>query len=212
MPGGVLATSGEVGKASEEACGVLTVSNKIAPAAPKRRARGGKAGSRARRLENFRQHKAAAPAAAPAIKWEQLAHGLLRQQRATLRDGARAAWVRMRAARAKIGAAVEQRLRMSMQQEVATHQALTPQHRRRRALAAALHNAPAQEGPLLLAALCSATSGQRCTRRTHGVLSEPRGGGRPSEREPHRRPCPAQRRASGTEECNVAFLRVHFST
>ena len=32
MPGGVLATSGEVGKASEEACGVLTVSNKIAPA------------------------------------------------------------------------------------------------------------------------------------------------------------------------------------
>ena len=60
MPGGVLATSGEVGKASEEACGVLTVSNKIAPAAPKRRARGGKA-SRARRLENFRQHKAAAP-------------------------------------------------------------------------------------------------------------------------------------------------------
>ena len=47
MPGGVLATSGEVGKASEEACGVLTVSNKIAPAAPKRRARGGKA-SRAR--------------------------------------------------------------------------------------------------------------------------------------------------------------------
>ena len=89
MPGGVLATSGEVGKASEEACGVLTVSNKIAPAAPKRRARGGKA-SRARRLENFRQHKAAAPAAAPAIKWEQLAHGLLRQQRATLRDGARA--------------------------------------------------------------------------------------------------------------------------
>ena len=36
MPGGVLATSGEVGKASEEACGVLTVSNKIAPAAPKR--------------------------------------------------------------------------------------------------------------------------------------------------------------------------------
>ncbi len=105
MPGGVLATSGEVGKASEEAWGVLTVSNKIAPAAPKRRARGGKA-SRARRLENFRQHKAAAPAAAPAIKWEQLAHGLLRQQRATLRDGARAAWVRMRAARAKIGAAV----------------------------------------------------------------------------------------------------------
>ena len=100
MPGGVLATSGEVGKASEEACGVLTVSNKIAPAAPKRRARGGKA-SRARRLENFRQHKAAAPAAAPAIKWEQLAHGLLRQQRATLRDGARAAWVRMRAARAE---------------------------------------------------------------------------------------------------------------
>ena len=69
------------------------------------RARGGKA-SRARRLENFRQHKAAAPAAAPAIKWEQLAHGLLRQQRATLRDGARAAWVRMRATRAKIGAAV----------------------------------------------------------------------------------------------------------
>ena len=106
MPGGVLATSGEVGKASEEACGVLTVSNKIAPAAPKRRARGGKAGSRARRLENFLQHKAAAPAAAPAIKWEQLAHGLLRQQRATLRDGARAAWVRMRATRAKIGAAV----------------------------------------------------------------------------------------------------------
>ena len=108
MPGGVLATSGEVGKASEEACGVLTVSNKIAPAAPKRRARGGKA-SRARRLENLRQHKAAAPAAAPAIKWDgagQLAHGLLRQQRATLRDGARAAWVRMRAARAKIGAAV----------------------------------------------------------------------------------------------------------
>ena len=82
MPGGVLATSGEVGKASEEACGVLTVSNKIAPAAPKRRARGVKA-SRARRLENFRQHKAAAPAATPAIKWEQLAHGLLRQQRAT---------------------------------------------------------------------------------------------------------------------------------
>ena len=106
MPGGVLATSGEVGKASEEACGVLTVSNKIAPAAPKRRARGGKA-SRARRLENFRQHKAAAPVAAPAIKWEQLAHGLLRQQRATLRDGARAARVRMRAARAKIGAAVQ---------------------------------------------------------------------------------------------------------
>ena len=93
MPGGVLATSGEVGKASEEACGVLTVSNKIAPAAPKRRARGGN--SRARRLENFRQHKVAAPAAAPAIKWEQLAHGLLRQQRATLRDGARAAWVRI---------------------------------------------------------------------------------------------------------------------
>ena len=105
MPGGVLGTSGEVGKASEEACGVLTVSNKIAPAAPKRRARGGKA-SHARRLENFLQHKAAAPAAAPAIKWEQLAHGLLRQQRATLRDGARAAWVRMRAARAKIGAVV----------------------------------------------------------------------------------------------------------
>ena len=86
---------------------MLTVSNKIAPAAPKRRARGGKA-SRARRLENFRQHKAAAPVAAPAIKWEQLAHGhgLLRQQRATLRDGARAAWVRMNATRAKIGAAV----------------------------------------------------------------------------------------------------------
>ena len=68
MPGGVLATSGEVGKASEEACGVLTVSNKIAPAAPKRRARGGGKASRARRLENFRQHKAAAPAAAPVIK------------------------------------------------------------------------------------------------------------------------------------------------
>ena len=60
MPGGVLATSGEVGKASEEACGVLTVSNKIAPAAPKWRARGGKA-SRARRLENFWQHKPGAP-------------------------------------------------------------------------------------------------------------------------------------------------------
>ncbi|EOD19785.1 hypothetical protein EMIHUDRAFT_361443, partial [Emiliania huxleyi CCMP1516] len=103
-PGGVLATSGEVGKASEEACGVLAVSNKIAPVAPKRRARGGKA-SCAHRLENFRQHKAAAPAAAPAIKWEQLAHGLLRQQRATLRDGARAAWVRMRAARDRRGGA-----------------------------------------------------------------------------------------------------------
>ena len=63
---------------------------------------------------------------------------------------------------------------MSMQLEVATHQALTPKHRRRRALAAALHNAPAQEGSLLLAALCSAASGQRCTRRTHGVLSEPK--------------------------------------
>ena len=48
MPGGVLATSGEVGKASEEACGVLTVSNKIAPAAIR--------GVRA--------------AARPAIKWE----------------------------------------------------------------------------------------------------------------------------------------------
>jgi len=213
MPGGVLATSGEVGKASEEAYGVLTVSNKIASAAAAcaRRQSGVRAAARPA-AARAGSRKAAAPAAAPAIKWEQLAHGLLRQQRATLRDGARAAWVRMRAARAKIGAAVEQRLRMSMQQEVATHQALTPQHRRRRALAAALHNAPAQEGPLLLAALCSATSGQRCTRRTHGVLSEPRGGGRPSEREPHRRPCPAQRRASGTEECNVAFLRVHFST
>ena len=103
MPGGVLATSGEVGKASEEACGVLTVSNKIAPAAPKRRARGGKAGAAAR----AGSRKAAAPAAAPAIKWEQLAHGLLRQQRATLRDGARAAWVRMRAARAKLGGGAE---------------------------------------------------------------------------------------------------------
>ncbi|EOD41870.1 hypothetical protein EMIHUDRAFT_349290, partial [Emiliania huxleyi CCMP1516] len=103
MPGGVLATSGEVGKASEEAYGVLTVSSKIASAAPKRRARGGKA-SRARRLENFRQHKAAAPAAAPAIKWEQLAHGLLRQQRATLRDGARAAWVPARRSARRYGA------------------------------------------------------------------------------------------------------------
>ncbi|EOD24379.1 hypothetical protein EMIHUDRAFT_367732, partial [Emiliania huxleyi CCMP1516] len=90
MPGGVLATSGEVGKASEEACGVLTVSNKIAPAAPKRRARGGKAGSRARRLE-----KGCGTCGCSCD-----------QQRATLRDGARAAWVRMRAARAKIGAAV----------------------------------------------------------------------------------------------------------
>ena len=107
-----------------------------------------------------------------------------------------------------LGTGPESRLRMSMQQEVATHQALTPKHRRRRALAAALHNAPAQEGSLLLAALCSAASGQRCTRRTHGVLSEPRGGGRPSEREPHRRPCPAQRRASGTEECNVAHCET----
>ena len=57
MPGGVLATSGEVGKASEEACGVLTVSNKIAPAAPKRRARGGKA-RRARRLGRVPRRRA----------------------------------------------------------------------------------------------------------------------------------------------------------
>ena len=64
---------------------MLTVSNKIAPAAIR--------GVRA--------------AARPAIKWERSpTHGLLRQQRVTLRDGARAAWVRMRAARAKIGAAV----------------------------------------------------------------------------------------------------------
>ena len=47
---------------------------------------------------------------------------------------------------------------MPMQQEVATHQALTPQHGRRQALAAALHNAQAQEAPLLLAALRSAAS------------------------------------------------------
>uniref|UniRef100_A0A7S3X4G4 Uncharacterized protein n=1 Tax=Emiliania huxleyi TaxID=2903 RepID=A0A7S3X4G4_EMIHU len=85
----------------------------------------------------------------------------MRQQRATLRDGARAAWVRMRAARAKIGAAVEQRLRMPMQQEVATHQALTPQHGRRRALAAALHNAQAQDAPLAPASRSFAQRSER---------------------------------------------------
>ena len=92
-------------------------------------------------------------------------------------------------------------LRTLMQHEVTTNQALTPLHGRPRAPAAALRHAQAQEATLLLAALCSAASEQRRTRRTHGVLSQPRGGGRPSEREPRGRPCPAHRRASGTKEC-----------
>ena len=52
-------------------------------------------------------------------------------------------------------------------------QALTPLHGRRRALAAALYNAQAQEGPLLLAALRRAASGQRRTRRTHAWRAQP---------------------------------------
>ena len=59
-------------------------------------------------------------------------------------------------------------LRTLMQHEVTTNQALTPPHGRPRAPAAALRHAQAQEATLLLAALCSATSGQRCTRRTRG--------------------------------------------
>ncbi|EOD34399.1 hypothetical protein EMIHUDRAFT_202179 [Emiliania huxleyi CCMP1516] len=38
------------------------------------------------------------------------------------------------------------------------------------------------------------------------ALSQPRGGGRPSEREPRGRPCPAHRRASGTKECKSRML------
>jgi len=64
-------------------------------------------------------------------------------------------------------------LRTLMQQEVTTNQALTPPHGRPRAPAAALRHAQAQEATLLLAALCSAASEQRRTRRTHGVLSQP---------------------------------------
>ena len=79
-------------------------------------------------------------------------------------------------------------------------------HGRPQAPAAALRNAQAQEVTLLLAALCSAASEQRRTRRTHGVLSQPRGGGRPSEREPRGRPCPAHRRESGTKECKSRML------
>ena len=97
-------------------------------------------------------------------------------------------------------------LRTLMQHEVTTNQALTPLHGRPRAPAAALRHAQAQEATLLLAALCSAASEQRRTRRTHGVLSQPRGGGRPSEREPRGRPCPAHRRASGTKECKSRML------
>ena len=97
-------------------------------------------------------------------------------------------------------------LRTLMQHEVTTNQALTPPHGRPRAPAAALRNVQAQEATLLLAALCSAASEQRRSRRTHGVLSQPRGGGRPSEREPRGRPCPAHRRASGTKECKSRML------
>ena len=97
-------------------------------------------------------------------------------------------------------------LRTLMQHEVTTNQALTPPHGRPRAPAAALRNVQAQEATLLLAALCSAASEQRRTRRTHGVLSQPRGGGRPSEREPRGRPCPAHPRASGTKECKSRML------
>ena len=50
------------------------------------------------------------------------------------------------------------------------------------------------------------TSAARCVRRTHGVLSQPRGGGRPSEREPRGRPCPAHRRASGTKDCKSRII------
>ena len=64
-------------------------------------------------------------------------------------------------------------LRTLKQHEVTTNQALTPPHGRPRAPAAALRNAQAQEATLLLAALCSAASEQRRTRRTHGVLSQP---------------------------------------
>ena len=97
-------------------------------------------------------------------------------------------------------------LRTLMQHEVTTNQALTPLHGRPRAPAAALRHAQAQEATLLLAALCSAASEQRRTRRTHGVLSQPRGGGRPGEREPRESPCPAHRRASGTKECKSRML------
>ena len=114
MLGRGLATTGEVDKDFEEESGVLTESTNIAPAVQKGHGRGGKA-SRERRLETYRQSKAAAAATVPAApaaayserlaaKWERLAQGLSRQHRATLRDGAEAAWVRTRAARMKIRA------------------------------------------------------------------------------------------------------------
>lgn len=73
-------------------------------AAPKRKARGGKA-SRARRLEKFQELRSATPAAA-AVPWARLVYGKLRQHRAKRHDDAQDAWIRTRRARVKIRAAL----------------------------------------------------------------------------------------------------------
>ena len=58
--------------------------------------RGGK-GSRARRLQNFQKEQAKR-----AAKWLPLTTGVLRQERAKLRDGVHAAWLHLASAREKV--------------------------------------------------------------------------------------------------------------
>ena len=75
-------------------------------AAPKRKARGGKA-SRARRLEKFQDQRTDTLAgAAAAVPWARLVYGKLRQHRAKRHDDAQDAWIRTRCARVKIRAAL----------------------------------------------------------------------------------------------------------
>lgn len=91
---------------AEERGALLESKNTNALAAPRRRARGGKT-SRARRLEKYQESKATTPAA-PATStalWDKFAQGVLRQTRAKLRDGVRAAWARASLNRAKVRAA-----------------------------------------------------------------------------------------------------------
>ena len=102
----------------------------------------------------------------------------------------------------------ESTLRTLAQHQLASNQALSPLHSRPRAPAAALHNAQAQEPPLVVAALCSAACEQRSARPTRGTPGRLWDGGPPSECEPHRRPCLPQPRASGAKRQRRACFSV----
>ena len=71
---------------------------------PKRRARGGKS-SRARRLQNFQELRAATSTTST-VAWARFLYGILRQARAKRHDYVQDAWIRACRARAKIRAAM----------------------------------------------------------------------------------------------------------